>query len=115
MKISERYELGAFFERDFYCPGCNCYHGFRSADWPEPEGLDDYKKKLFANKWVWNGDSEKPTLSPSIHVQKEIGRDAENKPIYETICHSFVENGSIRFLDDCKHELRGRIIEMSDV
>ena len=34
--------------------------------------------------WTWNGDKEKPTLSPSIRVKKENG------------WHGFLENGVLR-------------------
>jgi hypothetical protein len=28
------------------------------------------------------------------------------------VCHVFVENGKIRFLDDCTHELAGKTVDI---
>ncbi len=103
------------FERIFFCPGCGNAHGFRTRTWPMPKGLSKEDKKFFANKWIWNNNFELPTLTPSIHVQREIGRNAKNEPIYESICHSFVTAGKIRFLDDCKHDLKGQTVDLPDL
>jgi hypothetical protein len=32
-----------------------------------------------------------------------------------TVCHSYVTDGKIRFLDDCTHELAGKTVELEDV
>ncbi len=112
-KISSRLQSGnSSFERLFFCPGCKNAHGFRSKEWPMPKGLSKEAIKLFQNKWSWNGDIEKPTLTPSIHIVKKIGLDKNNNPIYQTICHSFVRQGMIHFLNDCKHDLKGKTVEL---
>lgn len=54
--------------------------------------------------WTWNGDVEKPTVKPSV---KTHGCDY--------LCHSWVNDGQAKFLDDCTHELRGQTVEMLDV
>jgi hypothetical protein len=54
--------------------------------------------------WTWNGDVEKPTLKPSI---KTHGCDY--------LCHSFVNDGLVTFLEDCSHDLKGQTLEMLDV
>lgn len=116
IKISNSHKKGeSVFERLFFCPGCGNAHGFRSKEWPEPKGLSDEDKKFFKNKWTWNGNMEKPTLSPSVHVQKKIGVDSKNNPVYETLCHSFVKDGMIQFLNDSKHRLKGKIVELLDI
>ena len=33
----------------------------------------------------------------------------------EVRCHSFVRNGSIEFLDDCTHALKGRTVPMEEL
>jgi hypothetical protein len=53
------------------------------------------------NAWTFNGDLERPTFSPSIKVT------SKNKD-QEIVCHSFVTDGQINFLNDCTaHPLRG--------
>jgi hypothetical protein len=67
----------------FFCPGCKCAHWFN-------------------NTWQFNGDVEKPTISPSILV---TGTKR---------CHSFVKEGNIQFLSDCDHELKDTTCELPD-
>ena len=55
-------------------------------------------------QWWWNGDTEKPTLQPSL-----MARDTQH------VCHSFVTDGVVRFLDDCTHELRGQCVHLLGV
>lgn len=71
----------------FWCPGCDDWHA------PQVDG---------SRGWVWNGSLEAPTISPSVLVTSYCGE-------VKGICHSFVENGQIRFLADCTHEMRGTI------
>lgn len=84
MKIRDM-EKGAN-RRAFFCPGCGCAHWF-----------------IAPGSWEWNGDYEKPTITPSILAWGDSFR-----------CHSFVTDGKIRFLDDCSHELKGQTIELPD-
>ncbi len=56
--------------------------------------------------WTWNGDVEKPTLQPSILTSNGEAGDR---------CHSFVEEGRVRFLSDCSHEFAGRTVDLLDV
>jgi hypothetical protein len=76
----------------FDCPGCGCGHWFKTTcDTP---------------RWSWNGDFERPTISPSI----DVDRDRADRR-----CHSFVENGDIRFLNDSYHALRGQTVPLPDM
>lgn len=61
--------------------------------------------------WTWNGDTEKPTLRPSVLTQ---GTDSRDGPSYgqDYRCHTWVNNGQAQFLDDCTHELRGQTVDM---
>lgn len=56
------------------------------------------------NGWTWNGDTEKPTLTPSI-----LANDGS------TVCHSFVTDGIVEFLTDCTHDSAGKILDLLDV
>lgn len=79
-------EDGSHITYWFYCPGCKRGHGFDS-------------------RWTFNGDIENPTFSPSLLVN---GSDSATR------CHSFVTDGKIQFLDDCWHELKGKIVDLPD-
>lgn len=68
----------------FFCPGCQCSHSIRIKG-PQP-------------RWAWNGDTECPTISPSILA------------VGEYRCHSFVRDGSIQYLTDCTHALAGQTL-----
>jgi hypothetical protein len=75
----------------FFCPGCG------------------YGHPVSTPRWVWNGDTERPTFSPSILT----GADA---PDYtERRCHSYIKDGQIQFLPDCWHELKGQTVDLPDM
>jgi hypothetical protein len=72
----------------FWCPGCRELHGVWVA---EPNHLT-------GGRWIWNGDLDRPTFSPSILVNPSGGRPR---------CHSHVRDGVIWFLSDCQHDKAG--------
>lgn len=88
----------------FYCQGCEKCHGVNDS-------------------WTFNGDYEKPTFAPSVLVRGTIpitdneydriisGEKIEPKKF---VCHSFVRDGKIQYLNDCTHELSGRTVELKD-
>ena len=78
----------------FQCPGCGCAHYIQT-------------NKDFKPCWIFNGDVDNPTVMPSILVK--AGPTNRSK-----ICHSFIENGKIRFLNDCTHKLAGQTVEIPD-
>ena len=101
----------------FWCPGCKGNHRI-TIKGANPDG------------WEWNGDLEKPTTTPSILVQttrmtekgktdhkvwaeegfpKRDGKAFDSEPV---VCHSFVNDGQIRFLNDCTHELAGQTVDI---
>lgn len=55
--------------------------------------------------WSWNGDTENPTLKPSIRTKGGDG----------VVCHSFVNNGKVQFLGDCTHEFAGKTLDLLEV
>ena len=74
----------------FHCEGCGNSHFVRVRG-PKP-------------CWKVHGvEEDKPTVSPSIRVR--AGRH---------ICHSFVKDGKIQYLNDCTHELAGKTVEIPD-
>lgn len=54
--------------------------------------------------WKWNESTEYPTLSPSIRTKNIRG-----------ICHSYLENGQIRYLEDSQHSLAGQTVDLVDL
>lgn len=95
----------------FWCPGCETYHGV----WTNKPN------ELTGAKWNWNGSLITPTFTPSILVrgtQKITDEEAdrimagEKLPVKETVCHSFVTDGKIKFLNDCTHKLAGKTVEL---
>lgn len=100
----------------YYCPGCKRHHGI-------------YVDKEHKVNWDFNGDFDKPTFSPSVLVKEGHYMDGhtgdcwcdynkkhpDNPAPYKCgICHSFVKDGKIEYLNDCTHELRGQTIDMED-
>ena len=56
------------------------------------------------NCWSWNGDTEKPTVKPSILSDNGTDR-----------CHTWINDGKVQFLDDCSHELKGQTLDLLDI
>ena len=73
------------------CPGC------RAA------GIDAIHCLAVPSIHSFNEDFEKPTFSPSLMA-----------PGTQVRCHSYVEDGMIRFLDDCTHPLKGQTVPLLD-
>lgn len=76
----------------FFCPGCKCGH------YVIVKG-DSTKMPV----WIWNGNVEKPTFSPSIRVRAS-----------DSVCHTYVREGMIQFLGDCTHKLANQTVPMED-
>lgn len=91
--MGEKIKIGSDKHVVFWCPGCGFAH--RVPVKPDPRG------------WEYNGDVEKPTLSPSVLVRWTN----EDK---QQVCHSFVRDGKIQFLSDCTHNLAGKTIDVPD-
>ena len=53
--------------------------------------------------WNWNGDFDKPTVSPSILTR-----------FGDYIDHVFIRNGQIQYLSDCTHKYAGKVVDMVD-
>lgn len=90
----------------FICPGCNTEH----LIWTANEGHQH-------PVWGFNGDLDKPTITPSIRVQYPANPEAKEEYKEwrkERICHSFIKGGIIQFLGDCTHELRGQTVEIPE-
>lgn len=71
--------------------------------------------------WTFdNDDMEKPTfsasyLSKSYYYDGDPSEPIETRTRHETVCHSFVKDGTIQYLGDCTHSLAGQTINMVEV
>lgn len=73
------------------CPGCKVFHAVAVGR-------------------LTNGNLDHPTFSESLGWTGPIEDDGP-----AMFCHSFVENGMIRFLDDSWHDLKGQTVELPEV
>lgn len=104
----------------FECPGCKALHTvYITANKGEKVPV-----------WNFNDSYTKPTLKPSILVRSTsipqpipededgniiTGNDGRIKGAKDEICHSFVTDGMIQFLNDCTHELKGNTVPLKQV
>jgi len=86
-KVRTQKELG---HHQFICPGCQCEHNIDS-------------------RWSYNDNPEKPTFQPSYLLKGSYN----NK--HNQVCHSFITDGQIKFLNDCTHELKGQTVELPEI
>lgn len=94
---------GVPFNLVFFCPGCQGGHGFNT----EPN--KDNGRGGSVPVWTYNGDNEKPTISPSILIKGYGGKDNPHG-----VCHTMIKDGNIQFLPDCTHALAGKTVPMED-
>ncbi len=59
--------------------------------------------------WTWNGDTENPTLRPSI-LNDFRKHDPEGM-----VNHVWITDGNVIFLSDCTHELAGQTLPLLEV
>lgn len=87
----------------FYCDGCACGHTIEIAG------------KNPARQWQWDGNREKPTISPSVlcWLEHRADEDEEEKKYVDSRrCHSFIRGGMMEFLSDCGHKLAGTTVAL---
>lgn len=101
----------------FWCGACNTHHGVPVR---LPGGLADHP----ANGWSWNGDRERPTLTPSLRVQGTVpltdeqadrvlaGEKIEPVPL---VCHFHLTDGVIHYLGDSSHDQAGQRVPLEDL
>lgn len=110
-KVRE-YAQGGHQMWEFYCPGCGHNHHYTTKNLGMGHPI-----------WVFNGDVESPTFTPSL--LNKWGRDADPEwkepegaqPSHKWsgTCHLYVTNGQIRYLTDCTHHLAGQVVDMKDM
>lgn len=96
----------------FWCPGCREAHAV-----------------MVGRPWTWNGDRERPTLTPSVLVTSGHYISGHTGDCWCTYnanhadapasfvcgrCHSHVTDGKIAFLADCTHSFAGKTVELEE-
>ena len=96
----------------FECPGCGMPHGVNIDTKLSPA-------------WSWNNSVDAPTFSPSILVrfdrwdppatEDNVDRINSGEVVQvkiDHVCHSFIHDGKIQFLNDCTHEYAGKTVDI---
>lgn len=103
------------------CPGCR-----------EDHFIPTLKPNSSGAIWSFSGDLNAPTFSPSLHIKTGLYAGSkladENDPKYPNakqwnqdinrlsrICHSFIRDGKIEFLNDCTHHLKGQTVDLPEL
>lgn len=77
-----------------------------------------------SGKWTWNGNTERPTLMPSILTtttdeltDDELDRIKSGEKVEprEIRCHTWITDGKVQFLPDCSHEFAGQTLDLLDI
>lgn len=82
----------------FDCPACGYGHCWYTKDGPIVNGV--------MQNWTFNGDLDSPTIMPSLNVN---ATDPKHR------CHSWIKNGTIEFLSDCFHAMKGQTVEIPNL
>ncbi len=83
----------------FVCPGCIGVLGGSGLH------MIPVNSSIKEPHWIWDGNLERPTLSPSLLTGKSTA----------DVCHSFLRDGVFEFLNDCTHALAGQKVDMPDL
>lgn len=85
-----------------WCPACEEVHQF-AIESPNSSGAI----------WQWNGDTEKPTFTPSMLIR--WGKQADPKcEVNGGICHYILTDGIINYCGDCTHAMAGQSVPLPD-
>lgn len=122
-KVMPYEEAGEVTGYMIFCPGCKCGHLFNTKP-KNPNGVGGHKPT-----WTYNGDAEKPTFRASMLVKTGhhasgdkpadcwlCKRVASGERDFSPccLCHTFVTDGKIQFLNDCTHALKGQTVDLPD-
>jgi len=111
--------LGDLIAFSLRCPGCRNLHViYVQAPSHAPR----------RDTWGFNWRPDAPTFTPSLLMTssrweppvtpenlaawRKAPWQQEQKPY---ICHSFITDGQIQFLDDCTHNLAGQTVDIPDM
>lgn len=81
------------------CPGCGDMHSI-------PVALTGGNA---SKNWHFNGDIEKPTVSPSVLTRSRFTGQTP-----KMICHFFIREGRAEFCTDSTHQFAGKTVELPE-
>ncbi len=102
-------QAGKLVGYSFFCEGCEGYHMVYTEPWTKTYPGPPVPGPV----WEFNGDLERPTFSPSLLVYE--GKHEDTGEIHQPLCHTFVRDGQVEFLNDCGHKLAGQTRPLLDV
>lgn len=114
MKAKEiKWTDGTLWGYSIKCVGCNETHDIPTTPRSGRPGA----------QWTFNGDLDKPTFNPSLLLRTGIYADPAYVPDPEMeaagygskICHSFIRDGNIQYLDDCTHGYKGLTVALPEL
>ncbi len=95
-KIKKFKDSDSTYKYIFICPGCNQEHVFNTTT------------------WTFNQDFDKPTIEPSYLMKGGRPKKGLKHDTELFVCHSFITDGKIKFLEDCTHHLKGQTVDLPD-
>lgn len=93
-----------------YCPACKQIHVFNVEQPTRPFPEWGIKGGV---RWTFNGNLERPTFGPSMHIQSHPGPKS-GKPVV-TRCHYHLIDGVLRYCADSPHAFRGKNVPLPDL
>lgn len=96
MKIRE-YQASDSAGWEFNCPGCGDPHRLTT----QGNGA----------RWTFNANADSPTFTPSLITRYRCGDPEEP----DRVCHLFIRDGKIEYLDDCTHGMAGQTVGMVEL
>jgi hypothetical protein len=99
-RVEEDREGSVVYAVMFDCPGCQLTHLLH---------VRGAMVGFSGPSWEYNGNADRPTLQPSILASWTAQHNAPR------VCHSFVTDGRIQFLDDCTHHLKGQTVDLPEI
>lgn len=91
----------------FICPGCEVMGAGSTGLHMLPVRRENKEVVVGKVTWLWDGNLERPTLSPSILTRSGLNG--------EQVCHSFLIEGVFQFLPDCTHSFKGTHKHIGDL
>lgn len=87
-----------------WCPACKSAHSYN---------VDPADKPV----WTFNGNNTTPTFTPSMLIFTPAWDAIAKKYDYQNrrvLCHYFMTNGQLQFLNDCPHALKGQTVAIPE-
>lgn len=67
-------------------------------------------------RWVWNGNVEYPTFTPSMNIRTNPPDHPHYQPgAGSSVCHYILTSGVINFCGDCTHAMKGQSVPLPEL